>query len=79
GLPLHKTEAALDPKTPVFTSDVKKVFENQSRYKVGSIQMNGMMEGKHALAERIRGLAKAGCRIIVMDCVTQEDLDLIAD
>ncbi|MGL6219893.1 MAG: four-carbon acid sugar kinase family protein, partial [Lacrimispora sphenoides] len=22
GLPLHKTEAALDPKTPVFTSDV---------------------------------------------------------
>lgn len=79
GLPLHKTEAALDPKTPVFTSDVKKIFEGQSRYKVGSIQMNGMMEGKHALAERIKGLIKDGCRIIVMDCVTQEDLDLIAD
>lgn len=79
GLPLHKTEAALDPKTPVFTSDVKKIFENQSRYKVGSIQMNGMMEGKHVLAERIKGLIKDGCRIIVMDCVTQEDLDLIAD
>lgn len=79
GLPLHKTEAALDPKTPVFTSDVKKIFETQSKYKVGSIQMSGMMEGKHVLAERIKELVKDGCRIIVMDCVTQEDLDLIAD
>jgi uncharacterized protein YgbK (DUF1537 family) len=79
GLPLHKTEAALDPKTPVLSSDVKEIFEIQSRYKVGSIEMSGMMDGKHALAERIRELVKEGCRIIVMDCVTQEDLDLIAD
>ena len=79
GLPLHKTEAALDPKTPVSTSDVKNIFEAQSRYKVGSIQMNDMMDGKHALADRIRECVTAGCRIIVMDCVTQEDLDLIAD
>lgn len=79
GLPLHKTEAALDPKTPVSTSDVKKIFEAQSKYKVGSIQMNGMMEGKHVLADRIKALVEDGCRIIIMDCVTQEDLDLIAD
>ncbi len=79
GLPLHKTEAALDPKTPVTTSDVKEIFEKQSKYKVGSIQMNGMMEGKHRLAERIKELVSEGCRIIITDCVTQEDLDLIAD
>lgn len=79
GLPLHKTEAALDPKTPVTTSDVKEIFEKQSKYKVGSIQMNDMMGGKHQLAERIKGLILKGCRIIITDCVTQEDLDLIAD
>lgn len=79
GLPLHKTEAALDPKTPVTTSYVKEIFEKQSKYKVGSIQMNSMMEGKHHLADRIKKLVSEGCRIIITDCVTQEDLDLIAD
>ena len=49
GLPLHKTEVALDPKTPVTVSDVKQIFEQQSKYPVGSILMNDMMNGKHYL------------------------------
>lgn len=79
GLPLHKTEVALDPKTPVATSEVRKVFEQQSKYPAASILMNDMMQGKHYLAEKIKGLIKEGNRTIVFDCVTQEDLDLIAD
>lgn len=79
GLPLHKTEVALDPKTPVTVSDVKQIFEQQSKYPVGSILMNDMMNGKHYLADRMKEMAADGCRIIVTDCVTQEDLDLIAD
>lgn len=79
GLPLHKTEVALDPKTPVTVSDVRRIFEQQSKYKVGSIMMNDMMNGKHWLADRMKDLVSEGCRIIVTDCVTQEDLDLIAD
>jgi uncharacterized protein YgbK (DUF1537 family) len=79
GLPLHKTEVALDPKTPVTVSDVKQIFEQQSKYQVGSLTMNDMMNGKHHLADCMKNLIKEGCRIIVVDCVTQEDLDLIAD
>lgn len=79
GLPLHKTEVALDPKTPVTVSDVRQIFQRQSKYKVGSIMLNDMMNGKHYLAGRMNKLASEGCRIIVTDCVTQEDLDLIAD
>jgi len=79
GLPLHKTEAALDPKTPVLISDVKRIFEQQSKYQVGSLTINDMMDGKHHLAGRIENLVQEGCRLIVVDCVTQEDLDLIAD
>lgn len=79
GLPLHKTEVALDPKTPVSVSDVQEIFRQQSRYPVGSIKMGDMMDGKHHLAGRMKDLVQDGCRIIVADCVTQEDLDLIAD
>ncbi len=79
GIPLHKTSIAIDPKTPVKTSDVAALFKAQSKYGVGSIQMNELMHGKHYLADRIKELAAAGNRTIVLDCVTQEDLDLIAD
>ena len=79
GIPLHKTSIAIDPKAPVKTSDVAALFGAQSKYGVGSIQMNDLMHGKHYLADRIKEMAQAGDRTIVLDCVTQEDLDLIAD
>ena len=79
GIPLHKTSIAIDPKTPVKTSDVASLFRAQSKYGVGVLQMNELMHGKHYLADRIKELAAAGNRTIVLDCVTQEDLDLIAD
>ena len=37
------------------------------------------MHGKHYLADRMNKLVSEGSRILVLDCVTQEDLDLIAD
>lgn len=79
GIPLHKTEAALDPKTPVHTSEVKQIFEQQSKYKVADIQMKDMMNGKHYLADKMKEAVSDGARTIVLDCVSQEDLDLIAD
>ncbi len=77
GSPLHRTNIAIDPKTPVKTSDMASLF--RSKYKVSSIGLNGLMNGKHKLASEINSLAEQGNRIIVIDCVTQEDLDLIAD
>lgn len=79
GLPLHKTDIALDPKTPVKISEVAALFEQQSKYKVSSILLKDMMHGKHYLAEKLNTCVMQGSRIIVLDCVTQEDLDLIAD
>lgn len=79
GLPLHKTEVALDPKTPVTSSEVKTLFEQQSKYKVADLKMADMMDGKHALADKMNACVKNGARILLFDCVTQEDLDFIAD
>lgn len=79
GLPLHKTDIAIDPKTPVKISEVAVLFDEQSRYKVSSIQLKDLMHGKHYLAELMNQCVLSGSRIIVLDCITQEDLDLIAD
>ncbi len=79
GLPLHKTEIAIDPKTPVKISEVAELFDQQSKYQVSSVFMKDMMQGSHELAKLIQTHVEYGSRIIVADCVTQEDLDLIAD
>jgi Uncharacterized protein conserved in bacteria len=79
GLPLHKTDIAIDPKTPVKISEVAVLFDEQSRYKVSSIQLKDLMHGKHYLADLMNQCVLSGSRIIVLDCITQEDLDLIAD
>ena len=79
GLPLHKTNIAIDPKTPVKTSDIAEVFRSQSRNKVSSLYISDLMDGKHALAAKINSLAESGSRIIIIDCITHEDLNLIAD
>ncbi len=79
GIPLHKTNIALDPKCPVKISEVDKLFQAQSKYKVRSIQISNMMKGVHALADQISEARRDGVRIITFDCVTQEDLELIAD
>ena len=79
GLPLHKTDIAIDPKTPVKKSEVEVLFAEQSKYKTASILMKDLMHGKHYLADLMNQHVANGCRILVVDCVTQEDLDLIAD
>ena len=79
GIPVNRTNIAIDPKTPVKTADVAEIFRKQSHYPVAKVTLSEMMDGKHALAGRIRELVGSGARTITFDCVTQEDLDLIAD
>ncbi len=79
GIPLHKTNIALDPKTPVKTSDAAALFRKQSKYRVTSVRMGEMMGTAEELAEQIKICKRMGYRTLVFDCVTQEDLDLIAD
>lgn len=79
GVPLHKTNIAIDPKTPVKVSEAAVLFEQESKYKVASIVMKDLTHGKHYLADLMNQKVKEGYRILILDCVTQEDLDLIAD
>lgn len=79
GIPLHRTNIAIDPKTPVKVSEVALLFKEQSKYQVSSILMKDLMNGQYYLSELLKDCVSKGSRIIVLDCVTQEDLDLIAD
>lgn len=77
-VPLHRTEAAIDPKNPIKTSLAQELFAKQSKYPVASIYMNDLMLGKEHLINRIRDLQSSGVRIIVFDSISLEDMELIA-
>lgn len=79
GIPLHKTAAAIDPKTPVYTSNVEEVYRQQSKYKVASLYLNDLQLGKEHILKKIHEFYDNDVRILIFDCITQEDLDLIAD
>lgn len=79
GVPLHKTNISIDPKTPVRISEAAVLFELQSKYKVASVQMKNLMHGTRYLSELMKKHVAEGSRILVFDCIAQEDLELIAD
>ena len=45
GIPLHKTNIAIDPKTPVKVSEVALLFKQQSKYQVASVLTNDLLQG----------------------------------
>lgn len=78
-VPLHRTEVATDPKTPVKTSVAEQLYKEQSKYPVASLYLNDLMLGKDHLVREIRGYKEKGIRTIIFDSISQEDMDLIAE
>ena len=61
------------------TSCVEDIFCRQSKYPVASVDLGELRRGKTYVSERITALAKEGIRTILFDCITDDDLELIAD
>ncbi|MGL5329444.1 MAG: four-carbon acid sugar kinase family protein [Peptostreptococcaceae bacterium] len=77
-VPLQKTLVAKDPKCPVTNSNVNEIIQAQTKYKVGKIEISDVLKGEVILSDRIKSLAKEGNKIIVIDAVTNDEIDIIA-
>ena len=79
GIPLHKTEAALDPLASINTPLPSLLFRKQSKYDIGSIMIDDMMYSFDYISDKIKLYQKEGKRIIIFDSLSQEDMDIVAD
>ena len=77
-MPLEKTLVARDPKCPVTNSRVSDIIKYQTKHKVDEIGINEVLKGEFSLSEKIKTLANEGNKIIVIDAVTNDDIDIIA-
>jgi len=78
-IPLHRTEAAVDPKNSIKSSVCEEIFAEQSKYLTASVLIGEVSRQIDYLAMQIVKLKEQGVKIIIFDAVTTEDLDRIAE
>ncbi|MCG0277971.1 MAG: four-carbon acid sugar kinase family protein [Thermanaeromonas sp.] len=79
GVPVERTEVGRDPKTPVDTSEVSSIIARQSSLPQGFIPLKIVVRGPEAIKAELLGEIARGRRIIVVDAVSDQDIESIAE
>lgn len=75
---LSRTGVAQDVRTPVTESHVPTLLASQLMAKLGHVPIQAVMAGKQAIKHELVELRREGTRAFVLDAVTTEDIDQIA-
>lgn len=79
GKPLQETDAAKDPLIPVESSRVSEIIRRQSNHRISEINIDTVYAGKSAVAAQIQKEIDRGNRILVIDAVSEKQIEVIAD
>lgn len=79
GVPVQETDVAKDPVKGIHTSFIPELIKEQSAHSVGYIGLNHVLSGAKQLATSISEQINKKNRIVVIDAVRDEDIDIIAD
>lgn len=78
GVPLTKTQVFYDVKTPVKENYIPRLIQQQSENGVDLIKIDTVLKGKASLKHELIKSRNKGNRIILIDAISDEDIDLIA-
>lgn len=79
GVALINTPVAQDVRTPVKENYIPRLLEGQTRRQVGLVPLDKVLAGTEAIREALAQCRKDGCQVIVVDGITLEDVEKIAD
>jgi uncharacterized protein YgbK (DUF1537 family) len=79
GTPIHETEMARDPKTPVPESEIVQIIARQSGKESISIPLALLRKGLEAVRHEIRENLNRQVKLFVFDAESDEDLQRIAE
>ncbi|MFD1020263.1 four-carbon acid sugar kinase family protein [Thalassobacillus hwangdonensis] len=77
-IPLQETDVAKDPVSPLTTSKVEEIVAKQTKLPITTIGLSTVLDGKEKLRNALEEAASSN-RIICIDAVTDEHIDLIAE
>lgn len=78
GVALINTPVAHDVRTPVKENYIPRLLEGQTRRKVGLVTLDKVLAGDQAIKTALAEQREAGCQVIVVDAITLEDVENIA-
>ena len=82
GVPIERTEMAIDPHSPITESHLPTMLKNQLGEKFGdlvdSINLQTVMDGAGPILKKINEKIEDGAKIIIADAVSTTDLEQIA-
>ncbi|MGG4032925.1 four-carbon acid sugar kinase family protein [Paenibacillus cisolokensis] len=79
GLPLHETEIARDPKTPVTISDIPALLRSQTTRSVGLLTRSELHEADFRLNDRLSRFRSENTPYLVFDSLDDDDLRRIVE
>ncbi|WP_026907840.1 four-carbon acid sugar kinase family protein [Paucisalibacillus globulus] len=79
GVPVQETDVAKDPVMPITKSYVPLIISEQSKYEVGHIGLDIVLSNTSDIKVELERQIKEGKRIVVVDAVTDEDIEEIAE
>lgn len=79
GVPVQETDVAKDPVTPITKSYIPGIIQEQSKYHVGHIGLEKVLAGNNQLKDAFEDQINNHKRIVVVDAVTDEEIDIIAE
>ena len=79
GVALINTPVAQDVRTPVKENYIPRLLAGQTRRKVGLVTLDQVLKGKDGIKEALTEVRNDGAGVIIVDAITLEDVDQIAD
>ncbi|KAB3541955.1 four-carbon acid sugar kinase family protein [Bacillus sp. FSL R5-0654] len=79
GVPVHLSEAAKDPKTPVLTSSISGLIEEQTNVRPKNLSQQTIGEELKGMNDEVSSLLKHGHQWFVCDAETSDDLGRIVE
>ncbi|UQZ85831.1 hypothetical protein SK3146_05121 [Paenibacillus konkukensis] len=78
GKPLHETEVAKDPKTPVRDSLITRLIQEQAGKEVGHLSRSDLRQPPEHVSAKLAALQERGVAYITADSADAEDLERLA-
>lgn len=78
GVPLERSPIAKDAATPVHHTAVLKIIADQTSLPCGFVPLEKVLAGPDAVRETIEAARAQGCRAVVCDAVSDDDIAVIA-
>lgn len=78
GVALVNTPVAKDVRTPVTENYIPRLLSRQTSRRVGLVTLESVLEGDEKIKEALTEQRRAGCGVIVVDAISLEDVENIA-